>query len=189
VPQGPPPIRASDGERDAIVQRLSLAVSEGRLTLEEHIARVDAALVATTRAELEPVVADLPVTVPSAVEPAPVPEKQTARRRWIVSVMGEHHRQGRWRLSGRTSVVTLMAETNLDLRGAFIEEPEVHITAWLLMGEQRIIVPVGVEVDVTGFVIMGSRRVQVDDAAPRPGAPRVHIRAIGMMGEVRIESR
>ena len=187
--QGPPSIRASDGERDAIVQQLSLAVSEGRLTLEEHIARVDAALVATTRAELEPVVADLPVTAPLPLQPAPVPEKPTGRRKWIVSVMGEHHRRGRWRLSGRTSVVTFMAETNLDLRGALIEEPEVHITAWLMMGEQRIIVPVGVEVEVTGFVVMGSRRVHVDDGAARPGAPRVHIRAIGMMGEVRIESR
>ena len=74
-------------------------------------------------------------------------------------------------------------------RRRLIEEPEVHITAWLLMGEQRIIVPKGVEVEVTGFVVMGSRRIRVDDAMPRPGAPRVHVRAIGMMGEVRIESQ
>jgi len=184
------PIRASDAERDLVVQQLSIAVSEGRLTLEEHVVRVDGALAATTRAELEPLLADLPVAGPArAVRLAPPEERPKPKRRWIVSVMGEHHRRGRWKLTGRTSVVTVMGETDLDLRGAFIDEPEVHISAWMLMGEQRILVPRGVDVDVTGFVFMGSRKIRVDDAPPRPGAPKVNIRAVGAMGEVRIESR
>jgi hypothetical protein len=57
------------------------------------------------------------------------------------------------------------------------------------MGEQRVIVPTGIEVEVTGFVFMGSRKVRVADAPMRPGMPRVHIRCYGMMGEVKIESR
>ena len=54
------------------------------------------------------------------------------------------------------------------------------------MGQQRVIVPEGVEVEVTGFVLMGDRRVKVTPVLPRPGVPRLHIRVIGMMGEVRV---
>ena len=49
-----------------------------------------------------------------------------------------------------------------------------------------MIVPEGVEVEVTGFVLMGDRRVKVTPVLPRPGVPRLHIRVIGMMGEVRV---
>jgi predicted membrane protein len=83
----------------------------------------------------------------------------------------------------------MMGETNLDLRGAVLEGPHAAITSFTMMGETKVIVPKGVEVDVTGFVLMGSRKVKVEDAPIRPGTPTVHIRCIGMMGEVRVESR
>jgi hypothetical protein len=184
-------VRASDLEREETVQRLSLATGEGRLTLEELSTRVDAAYRAVTRAELEPLVSDLPIAAaparPAAAAGAPVPAGKP-RRRWIVSIMGEHHRKGRWRLGGRTTVVTVMGETHLDLRGAVVEDSEVRISAWLMMGEQRILVPAGVEVEVTGFVLMGSRKVHVEDAPIRSGLPRIHIRTLGMMGEVQVET-
>jgi Domain of unknown function (DUF1707)/Bacterial regulatory proteins, gntR family len=53
-------VRASDAEREAVARRLTEAVGEGRLTLEEHGARVGAALSARTRADLVPLVSDLP---------------------------------------------------------------------------------------------------------------------------------
>ncbi|HEY2128618.1 MAG TPA: DUF1707 domain-containing protein [Streptosporangiaceae bacterium] len=54
-------IRASDAERDATVERLSQATGDGRLTLEEFSQRMDRATSARTRAELDQLVADLPV--------------------------------------------------------------------------------------------------------------------------------
>jgi predicted membrane protein len=56
------------------------------------------------------------------------------------------------------------------------------------MGEQQIIVPEGVEVEVTGFVFMGEKHVDVIDTRPRPGVPRLHIRVVGMMGEIKIRT-
>jgi hypothetical protein len=186
---GLPSVRASDAEREETVRRLSHAMGVGRLTLEELTNRVDTAYRAATRAELEPLVADLPVPAAEASLPAAGPARpRKARRRWVVSVMGEHDRLGRWRMGSRTTVVTLMGETKLDLRGAVIEDPEVRINAWLMMGEQRIVVPQGVEVEVTGFLLMGSRRISVEDAPARTGMPRVRIRTLGMMGEVRVET-
>jgi hypothetical protein len=57
-------IRASDPERDATVERLSVATGDGRLTLEEFSQRMDRATTARTRAELDRLVADLPTTQP-----------------------------------------------------------------------------------------------------------------------------
>lgn len=59
---------------------------------------------------------------------------------------------------------------------------------WLCMGEQRVIGPEGVEVEVTGMVIMGEKRIDVAPVRPRPGVPRLHIKVAGMMGEVRIKT-
>lgn len=184
-------VRASDAERETTVNRLSEAAVEGRLTLEELGIRVGAAYGATTRAELEQVLVDLPVATPVATSDlAPeVRKPRKPKRRWVVSVMGENHRRGRWRMSGRTTVVTVMGETGLDLRGAILEGHQAQISTYTLMGETKVIVPKGVEVEVTGFVLMGSRKVRVEDAPLRPGTPSVHIRCFGMMGEVRVESR
>ena len=52
---------ASDADRDRVAERLRTAVAEGRLTSEELEERLEGAFAARTEAELEPLVADLPV--------------------------------------------------------------------------------------------------------------------------------
>lgn len=68
-----PDVRIGDRERDAVAETLREAVAEGRLTLDELDGRLDAALAARTFADLDPLVADLPVALPSeaawSVEP------------------------------------------------------------------------------------------------------------------------
>jgi DUF1707 SHOCT-like domain len=55
-----PPLRASDRERDAAVQRLQSAFTEGRIDDQEFDERMRAALTARARAELDQLLADLP---------------------------------------------------------------------------------------------------------------------------------
>ncbi|WP_323385336.1 DUF1707 SHOCT-like domain-containing protein, partial [Streptomyces calidiresistens] len=70
----PPAIRASDADRDRVAEILREALAEGRLDAEEHSERIDAVYRARTRAELEPLVSDLPGGQPSvAPSPAPAP--------------------------------------------------------------------------------------------------------------------
>lgn len=66
-----PLIRATDRDRDAVIQVLQASYSEGRLTMAEHETRVSQALSAQTYAELDTLTADLPMrpTYPDA--PAP----------------------------------------------------------------------------------------------------------------------
>jgi hypothetical protein len=66
-PPEKPELRASDADREAVVERLEVAASEGRLDAEELEARVSAAYAARLGSELERLTADI---TPS---PAPAP--------------------------------------------------------------------------------------------------------------------
>lgn len=57
----PGDLRASDADRDRIVERLHKAATEGRIAAEELEQRVTTALRARTYSELERTVSDLPV--------------------------------------------------------------------------------------------------------------------------------
>jgi len=53
-------IRASDADRDAVVERLRRALSQGRLTVAEFDERATAAYAAKTHGDLEELTRDLP---------------------------------------------------------------------------------------------------------------------------------
>ena len=64
-------MRASTVDRDRAVEVITRAYTEGRLDKDEHDARVERAMTATTFADLDSVVIDLPGGRPPA--PAPMP--------------------------------------------------------------------------------------------------------------------
>ena len=173
---GPPAIRASDAEREAVVARLQTAAGEGRLALDELAGRLDRALGAVTRSELEVLTADLPE------QAAPAPPATKARR-WIVGIMGGGDHKGRWRIASRCNVVNIMGGADLDLTGAVVEGPETEIQVFSLMGGSKIVVPDGVHVDLGGFAFMGGNSLRLEGApTPPPGAPVVRVRAYSIMG-------
>ncbi|MBA8823161.1 hypothetical protein FHX42_000490 [Saccharopolyspora lacisalsi] len=53
-------VRASDTEREAVIERLQRALSQGRLNVAECDERIASAYVSTTRAELALLTRDLP---------------------------------------------------------------------------------------------------------------------------------
>jgi hypothetical protein len=177
-------VRASDAEREAVVERLKVATAEGRLTLGELTERTEAAYTATTRGELVPITADLP-EVPSA--PA-VPARPAAGgdREWVVAVMGDSRREGRWRVERPLSAVAVMGDVVLDLRGAEVPHGNVDITAIAVMGDVKVYVPDGVDVELSGFAVMGDKKVRVREAPPGQASPKVVVRATVVMGDVKI---
>ena len=70
--------RASDADREAVAEVLRRAAGDGRLTLEELEERLDSTYSARTYGDLEPIVADLPVTLPPAVRPPSAPPHRPA---------------------------------------------------------------------------------------------------------------
>ena len=63
----PGKLRASDADRDRVVEVLSMAYSEGRLFKDEYDVRLENALSARTYADLDQLVTDLPVARAVAV--------------------------------------------------------------------------------------------------------------------------
>lgn len=108
---------------------------------------------------------------------------------WTVAVMSGNERAGRWRPSRHTRAVAVMGGCELDLREIAFPTDTLLITAVAVMGGIEIIVPEGVEVEVTGVSVMGGRSVKVADAPRRPGTPVVRVRAIAVMGGVEVRSK
>jgi uncharacterized protein DUF1707/cell wall-active antibiotic response 4TMS protein YvqF len=181
-----PAIRASDAEREHTVELLRRHSVDGRLTLEEFASRMERAYEARTREELEELARDLPET--SAARPSPA-RRQKPPSRWIVSAMSGTEKRGRWRLARSTNVVCVMGGAELDLRNAELEDLDSTITVVAVMGGAEIIVPEGVDVDVSGFAFMGGKEFRPGKTAPPPGAPSIRIKAYAVMGGVEIRTR
>ncbi|MGP4016731.1 DUF1707 SHOCT-like domain-containing protein [Saccharopolyspora sp. 5N708] len=75
-------MRASDADREAVAQRLRVALDEGRLTIVEYDERLQRAYAATTFEQLEPLTADLPAPVPA--KPSSEVARRERRKRKIV---------------------------------------------------------------------------------------------------------
>jgi hypothetical protein len=183
--------RASDAEREAVVARLRHAAGEGRLTVEELGERIDAAYGATTRAELEPLTADLPdagapdapAYTPPAVEPArsapPV----------VLGILGGGGWRGRWRVPERMTVVNVLGGADLDLREATLAAPAVSITVWSVLGGSTITVPEGAQVELDGFALLGGNNLKLSGPAPPPGAPVIRVRAWSLLGGTDVRTK
>jgi hypothetical protein len=180
-----PALRASDAEREHTVAVLRAGAEHGRLTFDELAQRTELAYDATTGAELQRLVADLP----DVASDAAVVVRPRKQRRWSVALMSGCDRRGRWRPAPRSVALALMGGVKLDLRDATFEGGELVITAFALMGGVDIIVPEGIEVDLGGFALMGANEHKPGDAPVRPGTPVVNVRAFSLMGSVTVKAR
>jgi hypothetical protein len=81
--------------------------------------------------------------------------------------------------------VTLAGGVDLDMREAEFATPEVTVTKVSLLGGVRLQIPLGVRVEVSGFTLLGGRRVDLSDEG-RLGAVVVRLRAFGLAGGVHV---
>jgi hypothetical protein len=184
---GPPdrvPLRASDAERERVAGLLRDAAAEGRITLEELSERLELAWSARTQPEIDTVVEDLPGRDAGLTDTRP-----TRAARWIVAVIGNDERSGRWRPGEDTRALALIGDCTLDLRQADVDGAELRVTAIAVVGDVRVVVPPGVAVELEGVSLLGDKRYRVGEApAPPPGAPRVRVTAYAVLGDVTVMS-
>jgi len=183
--------RASDRERDAVVQRVQDAFAEGRLDDAEFDQRARAALTARTHAELDTLLADLPAAAgPEADAPAvsgrrpgPGPGK------FAIALKSSVRRAGRWRVPERYTTVVYKGGGWLDLRAAELSGPVTTFLAVAYKSRMTILVPPSVRVEMTGFgVTQGAE--QEDPGYQLPAdAPVIHVRGVAYKGAVEITTR
>ncbi|HEY3871230.1 MAG TPA: DUF1707 domain-containing protein [Actinocrinis sp.] len=187
----PPALRASDADREHVVQLLGKAYSEGRLSADEHSERVEFAYASRTMDELRPLVADLPVEFsPTAERPAGTGSGATdlaslgASGDTVVAVFSEAKRTGRWLVRNGLHVRALFGTVELDLSEAVLEQREITITANALFGEVVLRVPDGVIVHDQGTALFGARRASVGEVEFTPETPVIRVLGTALFGSV-----
>lgn len=191
-------LRASDIDRDQVVDVLRDALMTGRLTQDEHAERLEQTLQARTLGELEPITSDLlvpdghqpslPSSVPvRAVSNSPVPIEEPANPddsfTTMVAIFGGVERKGSWRVKRRTNAFAVFGGQDLDMTDAIFEGREVTIWAFAVFGGIDVTVPEGVTVRNEGVGIFGGFAANGSDT-PHPDAPTVVVKGLALFGGV-----
>ncbi|WP_327244928.1 DUF1707 SHOCT-like domain-containing protein [Streptomyces sp. NBC_01320] len=166
-------LRASDADREAVVEQLQEAAAEGRIDLDELDTRLGQALGAKTFAELEPLTADL----------APAPQNATEP---LVIEGGMHGlaRTGRWKVPARIDVAGGMGGAKLDFTQTETRLREIELEVNGQMGGVVVVVPKGWAAE-TDDVRPGLGGLKDRTRGERlPGAPLLRLTGSGGMGGV-----
>jgi hypothetical protein len=187
VPSRPRPhdLRASDDDRERVVEVLAAALADGRLDTHEHGIRLERAYSARTLGDLVGLTEDL-----VAADHQPI---RLDHRRAVAGFMTRQSRSGRWVVPDSFPVTVLFGEVVLDLREAVLQSQRVTVYATLLGGRLELIVPEGLKVELTGPGTPGSTRSRPaaqDVSQPRttgpPGTPVIEVRTVVPGGRIKI---
>ena len=125
-------LRASHADRDRVVDVLTGAAGDGRLTSEELDERVEAALSARTMGELAVLTDDLPAVAGTA----PVEVKDVVR---FEQNGGSTRRADGWVVPGRLEIQSRLGDVTLDFTQAVITRGTLRIDLDMQLGELRLL--------------------------------------------------
>ena len=191
-PPSSPALRASDADRDRVIELLRAAVADGRLDAGEFDERLDAALTARTIDALTPLTADL-IAVPGsagalALPLGAAPAEPAAE---LLTISGKHgtvRRDGRWTLPRRLQLRTAWCNVLLDLTNAVRSGPELVIDLRVRGGDVELVLAPGMVVDANGLTVKHSKLAISRDAGDNaPETLQVHL--VGRMKHGRIDTR
>ena len=187
---GPPEVRASDADRDRVLDLLRTALGDGRLTADEFEERMEAALSARTLGALAVLTADLghPGT---ETETAPATGMGAARAEEVIRIDqkgGSVQRTGQWLVPRRLELRSSWSDVTLDFTEAVIVEDLLVVEVDMRGGALVMVTRPGVVVDA------GSLKVRYTDVDVRsggePGVPVVlRVRLTGRMKYGSVEVR
>lgn len=181
----PRDLRASDADRENVVNLLRDAASDGRLTLEEHTERVEKAYAARTLGDLKDLTRDLvrPGT-PAGAPGATADGLPDVERRPLTAFFNTDRRAGRWVVPARQQVTAFFGTAQLDFREALLQQRHVVVQVNVVLGSVELLVPEGVEVRFAGgAAILGSKENRVR-TAPDPHAPVIEIQSFCLLGSI-----
>jgi hypothetical protein len=173
--QAPRDLRASDADRDRVLALLAEAMSDGRLTPDEHAERVQRACTARTLGELADLTADLVV---ASAQPV-----RLDGGRVISGIFGSAKRDGRWVVPETLTVNAMFGEVEVDVTQAILQARHVQVHATVIGGRLRLVVPDGVSVVVTAPLVLGRRR----GGTPLPAGtetPVIEVKGLVLGGEI-----
>ena len=146
----PSGMRASDADRDRVLDVLREAAAEGRRTPDELDERMGAALTARTLGELATLTADLPEPEWLTADPGPQEPAPNVFR--IDQRGGSVQRTGRWVLPERLELRPAWCDVTLDLTEAIITGPLLRIDLNMRGGSLLLLTGPGMRVTANALV-------------------------------------
>jgi hypothetical protein len=191
-PPSAPSLRASDADRDRVIELLRTAVADGRLDPAEFDERLGAALAARTLDALAPLTADL-IAVPGsdgalALPLAGRPPEPPAELLTISEKHGLVRRDGRWTLPHRLALRTAWCDVLLDLTSAVRSGPELVIEMRVRGGNVELVLAPGMVVDANELAVRHGNLKISRDAGDNP-PETLRVRLAGRMRHGRIDAR
>jgi Domain of unknown function (DUF1707)/Cell wall-active antibiotics response 4TMS YvqF len=183
MPPRPAPrdLRASDTDRERVVSLLAEALSDGRLTPDEHSQRMAAALSARTLGDLAALTADLALP---AQQPIHLEGGQA-----VTAFFSTEERYGRWVVPSVVTCSAVFGEAIIDLREALLQHRHVLLNVYAFFGRVRLTVPAGVEVVMNGTEIIGRQRGGTTRTVPASAdVPVIEVRGYVIMSEVLVRT-
>jgi hypothetical protein len=189
-PAGSPQVRASDADRDRVVDVLRAAAVDGRLTADEFEERMETALSSRTLGELAGLTADLG-PLGSLGSGSDSPGAPTAQAEDVIRMDqrgGAVRRTGRWLVPRRLELRSSWCDVTLDFTQAVITHDTLSVDMRMRGGSLNLVAGPGMVVDADSLTVRYTD-VQIRPAA-EPGVPVVlHVRLAGRMRYGRIEVR
>jgi hypothetical protein len=179
-----PDVRASDADRDRVIDVLRAATADGRLTADEFSERMEAALSSRTFRELAPLTADL-VTPRASRAPESEQAKDVIR---IDQRGGTVQRTGRWLVPQRLEMHPSWCDVSINFTEAVIRHDTLQIEMKMRGGSLILVVGPGIVVDADS---LATRYTDVNIHPPiEPDTPvRLRIQLVGRMRYGYIEAR
>ena len=178
-----PDVRASDADRDRVIDVLRAATADGRLTADEFSERMAAALSSRTFGELAPLTADLVTPVSRAPESASVKDVIRIDQRG-----GTVQRTGRWLVPLRLEMHPSWCDVIIDFTEAVITHDTLHIDMKMRGGSLILVVGPGIVVDADSLATRYTD-VNIRPPAEPDGPVRLRIYLEGRMRYGYIEAR
>lgn len=186
----PRDLRVSDAEREHVGTLLQRAVGQGLLTVSEFTERMDTAMAARTRGELNAVLADLPgmslqgpppaVTSAAATSPA-VPGAAPVELRNTASNL---RRNGPWVVPPALRLRNRFGNTVLDFTSADVRHPVVDIEVDDVAASTTLLVPEGATVDTDHLQHPFSNVHNEVGTGPPTGTPHLVLRGTVRAGAI-----
>ncbi|GAA1593609.1 DUF1707 domain-containing protein [Kribbella hippodromi] len=164
---------AREGDRDAAVQRVQEAYTDGLLTHEEMDERLHQVLSAKTGQDIEVALASLPVPDPG-------------RSATIAAATGRIKRTGAWRVPRKLKVNSEFGRVRLDLSRAIWEYPELDLELNLGTGSAKIRVPRDAVVELEGLTTALKDSPYQPPSRSTGTGPRIRVTGVIGFGKVKI---
>ena len=185
-------LRCADQDRELVARVLNNAYAEGRLTFDEHADRIATAYDAKTFGDLDVLTADLLPRDPHVAAQPAAPAPQQAGAVAIPGAFTGANAILSTQKSGSISTVasdlslnSWLGEVRLDLVGATFASRHTTVHVGVLMGEVKIRVPEGVEVN-TSQITNVMAETKVNGVAPHPDGIVLTLVGTVIMGEVTV---